>query len=108
MGKRRGSGARYRIECCVCHAKLEASREAHALLGRVVGGDLVVLVCNEKCEKNLYRNARIMNWLTKGEAVAYHSDAVIRHDLAIKAGKVGIHDGKIVYIDSIDELLPPE
>lgn len=109
MSGRRAKGKRYRLPCIACQTKLDLAPEAKRLVGYLIpGGDAVVLVCDEKCEQTHYANARLMNWLLSGEPVAMHSDAIIRHDLAVKHGKVGIREGKIVYIDAIDKPEPRE
>ena len=101
MGKR--SGKRYRVPCTACEAKLDVPPEAGRLIGYVIpGGDKVEIVCNQACEQKLYQGARIINWLISGDPVAMHSDSIIRHDLALKHGSVGIRDGKIVYLDVTD------
>ena len=107
MGKR-NKGQRYRLPCSVCETKLDLfNPQVGRLVGLQVRGKLVTLVCNERCETQLYNNARFVNWLLHGDAVAEHSDVVLRHDLALKHGGVMLRDGKIVYVRDKDKVTSP-
>lgn len=94
MGKRKVASAGHltgrRVACGACGKKLAVARAMYRYFAKptMLGpkGDMMRIVCDEKCERRLYDAARLLNWLMHGEAVAYESNAVLRHDRYMREG----------------------